>query len=170
MQIPNWCHVDKSNTPSSARTRVAALAYISKRNDTSKRSTNHHRRLNQNRKSSKQRSQLKDCKMPTIVSPNVKQLNSKFIKSTIVICDGGTHLPTINTEDSAENCILSISRGDLWVHDTTNPLLGLRMLLPSVNSPVFICLPQQQSLLLMNNGSSICQAMNFCAETQPQSL
>ena len=26
-----WCHVDKSNSPSSTRTRVAALAYISKR-------------------------------------------------------------------------------------------------------------------------------------------
>jgi len=169
MQIPDWCHVYKSKSPSSTRTRIAALASTSKIYNTS-RSTNHKRTRNQIHKLSKQRIQLKNCKIPTIVSSNIKQLTTEFIKKTIVICDGGTHLPTINNKYIGEHFILSISRGDLWVHDTTNPLLGLRMLLPSVNSPVFIRLPREQSLLIMNNGSSICRAMNSCAETQPQSL
>jgi len=76
MQIPNCCHVEKANTPSLARTRIAALAYTSKINNTSKSSTNCNRRLNQNRKSYKQRIQLKDCKITTIVSSNVKQLTT----------------------------------------------------------------------------------------------
>lgn len=168
--FPIWCHVDKSNSPSSTRTRVAAFAYISKRNDPN-RSTSHRRQLNQSRKFSKQRSILKDVKVPTIAFSNVKRLNSNFIKNTLVICDGGTTLPTINEEHySANVCILSISMGDLWVHDTMNPLLGLRMLLPSVKSPIFIRLPRQKSLSILKDGSAICQAMNSCARTQPQSL
>jgi hypothetical protein len=59
--FPIWCHVDKSNSPSSTRTRVAALANISKRSNP-KRSTSHRRQLNQIRKFSKQRSLLKDVK------------------------------------------------------------------------------------------------------------
>jgi len=169
-QIPDWCHVYKSNSPSPTRTLIAALDSTSKIYNTSKTSTNRKRRRNQIRKLAKQRIQLKDCKIPTIVSSNIKQLTTEFIKKTIVICDGGTHLPTINNKYIGEYFILSISRGDLWVHDTTNPLLGLCMLLPSVNYPVFIRLPREQSLLSMNSGSSICQAMNSCAETQHQSL
>jgi hypothetical protein len=169
--FPIWCHVDKSNSPSSTRTRVAALAYISKQNHP-KRSTSHHRQLNQSRKFSKQRSILKGVNVPTTVCPNVKRLTIDFIKNTLVLCDGGTNLPTINTEQyhAGNVCILSILRGDLWVHDTTNSQFGLHMLLPSVQSPVFICLPQQKSLSILKDGSAICQAMNSCARTQPQSM
>jgi hypothetical protein len=60
--------------------------------------------------------------------------------------------------------------GDLWIHDTMNPLLGLRMLLPSVKSPIFIRLPREKSVSILKDGSAICQAMNSCARTQPQSL
>jgi hypothetical protein len=60
--------------------------------------------------------------------------------------------------------------GDLWVHDTMNSLLGLRMLPPSETSPIFIRLPRQKSLSILKDGSAICQAMNSCARTQPQSL
>jgi hypothetical protein len=169
-KFPIWCHVDKSTSPSSTRTRVAAFAYISKRNHP-KRSTSHRRQLNQSRKFSKQRSILKDIKVPTIAFSNVKRLNSNFIKNTIVISDGGTTLPTIDEGHySANVCILSISMGDLWVHDTMNPLLGLRMLPPSVKSPIFIRLPRQKSLSILKDGSAICQAMDSCARTQPQSL
>ena len=44
------------------------------------------------------------------------------------------------------------------------------MCLPSVTSPVFIRLPRQKSLSILNDGSAVCQAMNSCARTQPQSL
>ena len=67
MQIPDWCHVYKSNSPSSTRTCIAALASTSKINNTSKTSTRQKRRRNQIKKLSKQRIQLKDCKIPTIV-------------------------------------------------------------------------------------------------------
>ena len=77
--FPIWCHVDKSKSPSSTRTHVAAFAYISKRNHP-KRSTSHRRQLNQSRKFSKQRIILKDVKVPTIAFSNVKRLNSIFIK------------------------------------------------------------------------------------------
>jgi hypothetical protein len=35
---------------------------------------------------------------------------------------------------------------------------------------VFICLPRDESLGIMNNGQSICEAMHSCASTQHQSL
>ena len=132
-----WFHVNKLNTPSSMRTRVAGAAYLSSP------STSHRRSLNQSRKFSKQRSQLKDVKIPAIALSSVKQLTSDFMKDTVVICDGGNHIPTINTEYLQGNvCILSISKGHLWVHDTTNPFLGLRMQLPlSPTLPVFLRLP-----------------------------
>ena len=168
--FPIWCHVDKSKSPSSTRTRVAALAYISKQNHP-KRSTSHRRQLNESKKFCKQRSMLKDVKVPTIAFSNVKQLDSNFIRNTVVICDGGTTHPTINAENYTGNvCILSLSRGDLWVHDTQNPLLGLRMHFLSTKFPIFIRLPRQKSLSILNDGSAICQAMNSCARTQPQSL
>ncbi len=37
-------------------------------------------------------------------------------------------------------------------------------------SPVFLCLPREASLGIMNNGHSLCMAMRTCALTQPQSL
>jgi hypothetical protein len=138
-----WCHVNKPNTPSSMRTRVAGATYLLSPNHPPSRSTSHRRSLNQSRKFSKQRSQLKDINIPAIALSSVKRLTSDFMKDTVVICDGGNHIPTINTEYLQDNfCILSISKGHLWVHDTTNPLLGLCMQLPS--SPtllVFLCLP-----------------------------
>ena len=168
--FPIWCHVDKSKSPSSTRTRVAALAYISKQNHP-KRSTSHRRQLNESKKFCKQRSMLKDVKVPTIAFSNVKQLDSNFIQNTVIICDGGTTHPTINAENYTGNvCILSLSRGDLWVHDTQNPLLGLRMHFLSTKFPIFIRLPRQKSLSILNDDSAICQAMNSCARTQPQSL
>ncbi len=36
--------------------------------------------------------------------------------------------------------------------------------------PVFICLPRDESLGIMNNGQRICKAMQSCASTQCQSL
>ena len=109
--FPIWCHVDKSNSPTSTKTRVAALlAYISKRNHP-KRSTSHRKQLSQSRKISKQWSILKDVKVPTIAFSNVKRLISNFIKNNLVICDGGTTLPTINEEHYSGNvCILSLSK------------------------------------------------------------
>ena len=137
LPFPVWCHVNKSNTPSSMRTRVAGAAYLSSP------STSHRRSLNQSRKFSKQRSQLKDINIPAIALSSVKRLTSDFMKDTVVICDGGNHIPTINTEYLQGNvCILSISKGHLWVHDTTNPLFGLCMQLPlSPTLPVFLRLP-----------------------------
>jgi hypothetical protein len=42
-QIPIWCHVNKSNTPLSIRTHVAALAYLNKQNEYISGSKKHHR-------------------------------------------------------------------------------------------------------------------------------
>ena len=66
--------------------------------------------------------------------------------------------------------ILQISNLDLWVSDTKNPSLGLRLILPGQSSPVFIHLPRSKSLGIMSNGKNICAAMRSCAQTQPQSL
>ncbi len=66
--------------------------------------------------------------------------------------------------------ILQISNLDLWISDTKNLLLGLRLILPGQSSPVFIYLPQSKSLGIMSNDKKICAAMHSCAQTQPKSL
>lgn len=171
LTFPVWCHVDKSNTPSSKRTRVAALAYISNTHDMKKGTTTHRRSLKQRRKLSKQRRFLKKVVIPTNALSHVKRLGSLFIKQNVVICDGGAHTSTIDKEHVQDDiCILSVSKGDLWICDTTNPCLGLRILSPCETSPIFIRLPRQYSVSIVKNGSDVCQAMNACARTQPQSL
>jgi hypothetical protein len=47
---PPWCHVHKSNSPSSRRTQVAAVAYIHKRHESTKNSIIHRRKVNANNK------------------------------------------------------------------------------------------------------------------------
>jgi hypothetical protein len=66
--------------------------------------------------------------------------------------------------------VFQISNLDLWVIDTKNPSLGLRLILPGQSSPVFIRLPQSKSLGIMRYGKKICAAMHSCAQTQPKSL
>jgi hypothetical protein len=66
--------------------------------------------------------------------------------------------------------VLQISNLDLWVSDTKNPSLGLRIILPDQSSSVFIHLPQSKSLGIMSNGKKICVAMHSRAQTQPKSL
>jgi hypothetical protein len=59
LQIPIWCHVDKSKNPSSTRTPVAAVAYLDKRNNFRVHLMKHHRTkhkryLNDDQKKTKQ--------------------------------------------------------------------------------------------------------------------
>ncbi len=65
---------------------------------------------------------------------------------------------------------LRIRDGNLWVADTINVSLGLRFIWPGETSPVFIRLPRNELLGIMNDGLSICSAMRSCASTQQQSL
>ncbi len=58
----------------------------------------------------------------------------------------------------------------LWVADTANVSIGLRFILPSESLPMFICLPRDESLGIMNNGQRICKDMQSCASTQCQSI
>ncbi len=59
---------------------------------------------------------------------------------------------------------LRIRDGDLWVADTANPSIGLHYVGLDKLS-VFICLPREASLGIMNNGRSLCMAMRTCALT-----
>ena len=88
-----WCHVNKSNTPSSMRTCVAGAAYLLSPNHPPSMSTSHRRSLNQSRKFSKQLSQLKEVKIPAIALSSVKRLTSDFMKETVVfVMEGITFL------------------------------------------------------------------------------
>ena len=76
--------------------------------------------------------------------------------------------PDLNNQSNIS--ILQISKGDLWIADMTNSNLGLHMILPGHSTPVFIHLPQEKSLSIMEHGYHVCKAMHSCALTQPQSL
>jgi hypothetical protein len=97
-------------------------------------------------------------------------MSSDFIRNSIVVCDGGD-----TTSDAIKNTLafksvhyLQIRDGDLWVADTSNASIGLRFILPGESSPVFIHLPRDESLGIMNNCRQICKAMQSCALTQCQ--
>ncbi len=45
LQIPIWCHVNKFKSPSSTRTRVAAVAFLNMRNEFRVHSMKHHRTI-----------------------------------------------------------------------------------------------------------------------------
>ena len=75
-----------------------------------------------------------------------------------------------NTSDFKNVCYLRIRDGDLWAADTVNYCKGLRYILPGESLPVFISLPRNDSLAILNNGHGFCQTMSMCAMTQRQSL
>ena len=86
---PQWCHVHKSNSLSSRRTQVAAVAYIQKRLESTKHSIIHRRKVNENNKSHKQFYLLKDVKVCNDVSKKLKYLTLDYIKKNVVVCNGG---------------------------------------------------------------------------------
>ena len=95
-------------------------------------------------------------------------MTSDSIRRNIVVCDGGDTTDDAiqpNSSCSGIYC-LCICDGDLWVADTINASLGLRFIWPGETSPVFIRLPRNESLGIMNDGRSICSAMRSCMSTQ----
>ena len=84
-----------------------------------------------------------------------------YIKKNIFVCNGGDTTSNAIKNTSALNSVhyLRIPDGDLWVADTSNASIGLHFILPGESSPVFICLPRDESLSIMNNGQRICKAM-----------
>jgi hypothetical protein len=99
-------------------------------------------------------------------------MSSDYIRKNIVVCDEGdtTSNAIINASAFKSVHYLQIHDGDLWVADTANASIGLCFILPSESSPVFIRLPRDESLSIMNNGQRICKAVQSCALTQCQSL
>jgi len=170
---PSWCHVNKSNTPSSKRTRVAACSFKEKQIKSVLRTTKHKRDTNTNKKRFKQVKFLKDVKACNVAfSRKVKMMTTDDIKRYIVVCDGGDTIDDAIHQDSSSNNVhlLRIRDGDLWIADTVNASLGLRFILPDETSPVFLRLPRTDALAIMNDGRRICSAMRSCASTQQQSL
>jgi hypothetical protein len=81
-------------------------------------------------------------------------MTSDSIRRNLVVCD------EVDTTDDAiqptSSCsgiyCLRIRDGDLWVADTINASLGLRFIWPGETLPVFIRLPRNESLGIMNDG------------------
>jgi len=170
---PSWCHVNKSNTPSSKRTRVAACAFKEKSLNSASRITKHKRHTNTKRKRYKQVKFLKEVKICNVaLSRRVKIMTTDDIRRHIVVCDGGDTIDDAIQPESSSSDVhyLRIRDGDLWIADTVNATLGLRFILPGDTTPVFLRLPRIEALGIMNDGRSICSAMKSCASTQRQSL
>jgi hypothetical protein len=85
---PPWCHVTKSNSPSSRRTQVAANAYKDKPHKSARRTTKHKRGVNANRKWYKQIKFLKDVQVCVTSNRRVQYMSSDNIRKNIVVCDG----------------------------------------------------------------------------------
>jgi len=164
--VPVWCHVHKSNSSSSKRTQVAAVAYKNINHEMVRRSTRHKRSLNENKKCHKQILKLKDV----VVNSNVRCLSLDELRNKIVVCDGGATDSDAIKDTSGILC-LRVLKGDIWVADTVNGSLGLRYTVKGGdNSPVFIRLPREESINIMKDGRSLCSAMRTCALTQRQTL
>ena len=171
--IPSWCHVNKSNTPSSKRTRVAAYSFKERLLKSVLRTTKHKRDTNTNEKRFKQVKFIKDVKACNVaLSRRVKLMTKDDIKRHIVVCDGGDTVDdAIHPDSSNPNVhLLRIRDGDLWIADTTNATLGLRFVSPGETTPFFLRLPRIEALDIMKDGRRICNAMRSCSSTQRQSL
>jgi hypothetical protein len=171
--VPPWCHVAKSNSSSSRRTRVAAVAFKSKAGEMVRRSTRRKRKINENKKSRKQILKLKDVEVGNgPLKSNVRRLSLDEIRKNIVVCDGGaTDSDAIKDTPTPGILCLRIRNRDLWVADTVNKSFGLRYRVKGGdNSPVFIRLPREESIDIMKDGRSLCSAMRTCALTQRQTL
>ena len=105
---PPWCHVQESNSPSSKRTQVAAVAYIHKRHQSTNHSIIHRKKVNANNKSHTQFHLLKDVKVCIVVSKKLKYLTLDYIKKNVVVCDGGDNECNViqNTSDFESVCCL----------------------------------------------------------------
>jgi hypothetical protein len=95
-----------------------------------------------------------------------------YIRKNIVVCNGGDTTSNAIKNTSAFKSVhnLQIHDGDLWVADTANASIGLCFILPGESLPVFIPLPRDESLGIMNNGQCICKAIQSCTPAQRQSL
>ncbi len=101
----------------------------------------------------------------------VQYISLDNTRKNIVVCNGGDTTSNTLANTPAFNSVhyLQIRDGDLWVADTANASIGLRFILPGESLLVFICLPRDESLGIMNNGRQICKAIWSCALTQCQS-
>ena len=88
LEIPNWCHAYKSQSPSSRRTRAAAVEYQIVSQTHRGHSTKHRRCVNENRKRFKQGNYLREIKSRKVASLNIQCLSTDFIKNNIVVCNG----------------------------------------------------------------------------------
>jgi len=68
LEIPNWCHAYKSQSPSSRRTRAAAVEYQIVSQTHRGHSTKHRRCVNENRKRFKQGNYLREIKSRKVAS------------------------------------------------------------------------------------------------------
>jgi hypothetical protein len=98
LQILIWCHVNKSKSPSSTRTRLAAVAYLDKRNEFRVHLMKHHRTilkryLSAAQKKTKQDENIKDVTIWKGASS--KRLTCEYITNNIVTCDGGQYMSTV---------------------------------------------------------------------------
>jgi len=168
---PRYCHTYKALTPSSRRTRDAAIAYKMDRCKAMKRNTKHKQDRNTCKKFLKQKKRLKCVKVPSCLAlSKLTFLTIEQITKQVVICDGGNaNCDAISAMGEDIYC-LSIRNGDLWVADTSNASLGLRHISKGNTFPTFIRLPRKESLQLMCNGRELCNAMKQCALSQQQSL
>ena len=168
---PSYCHTYKAATPSSLRTREAAIAFKKEATKPIKRNTKHKRERNTKKKTIKQKHFLKDIMPPSNkATSNVKFLTINDITKGIVVCDGGKTENDGITPTLKDINYLRIRNGDLWVADTCNAALGLRHIPKYDTFPTFIRLPRRESLQIFNDSRELCEAMRLCALTQRQSL
>ncbi len=93
--------MNKSKSPSSKRTQVAAVAYIDKRNEFRVHSMKHHRTIhkrysNAAQKKTKQDENIKDVTVWKGASS--KRLTPEYITNNVVICDGGQYMSTVKDD------------------------------------------------------------------------
>jgi hypothetical protein len=93
--------VNKSKSPSSTQTRVAAVAYLDKQNEFSVHLMKHHRTkhksyLNSDQKKTKQDENIKDVSVWKGASS--KCLTSEYITNNVVKCDGGEYMSTVKDD------------------------------------------------------------------------
>jgi len=182
------CHIYKSKNPSSQRTQAGAISHKVKSNKLhfhAKRNRNNR----QHRKSRKLHAHLINRVLPTKCSHLC--WSHKSLAEVCLVFDGGmddtNQLEQPSQEEQSKLAkghkkpskilpwtALRISKGDLWIADTSNPAKGITYS-PAAGDPPFTRIPrikalQITGLLSIEESNKFCIALNYGYKCQRGSL
>jgi hypothetical protein len=161
---PGYCHVFKSNIPSSKRTHNAAVEFKASAKIIVKHITHHRRHICTQRKAASNLSRLQSVHLNNACRKC--SITDLEIRNQIVVFDGGNEdKEPIQPPEGVLWKSYHITCGSLWIVDTNYSSKGFYYGYMA-DAPTFIRLPRVDSLKIMTDSRKLCNAMMCCIAAQ----